>query len=85
MPVMMDSGIRRGSDVLKAYALGAAFVFVGRPFLFAASIGGEEGIQHCANLLKSEIDRNMALLGINSINKSSLEKRVVPISNRTRS
>ena len=85
MPVMMDSGIRRGSDVLKAYALGAAFVFVGRPFLFAASIGGEEGIQHCANLLKSEVDRNMALLGINSITKSSLEKLVVPISNRTRS
>lgn len=77
IPVMMDGGIRRGSDVLKAYALGAAFVFVGRPFLFAASIAGEEGIKHCSDLLKSEVNRNMALLGINSISKKTLEKVVI--------
>ena len=77
IPVMMDGGIRRGSDILKAYALGASFVFVGRPFLFAASIAGEAGIKHCSDLLKSEVDRNMALLGINSISKKTLEKVVV--------
>jgi len=38
MTVMMDGGIRRGTDVLKAFALGAQFVFVGRPFLYAAAI-----------------------------------------------
>ncbi|MGL1922706.1 MAG: alpha-hydroxy-acid oxidizing protein [Hyphomicrobiales bacterium] len=73
MPVMMDSGIRRGSDILKAYALGAAFVFVGRPFLFALSIGGANGIRHCADLLSQEIDRNMAMLGINKISHDSLK------------
>ncbi len=40
IPVMMDSGIRRGADVLKALALGAKFVFVGRPFAYAAAVGG---------------------------------------------
>ena len=46
MAVMMDSGVRRGTDVLKALALGAHFVFIGRPFLYAASIGGEDGVRH---------------------------------------
>jgi L-lactate dehydrogenase (cytochrome) len=41
LPVMLDSGVRRGTDVLKTLALGASFVFVGRPFMYAASIGGE--------------------------------------------
>jgi L-lactate dehydrogenase (cytochrome) len=64
---MMDGGVRRGSDVLKAIALGAAFVFVGRPFLYAAAIGGEAGVSHAVNILSSEISRNMGLLGINSL------------------
>ena len=63
-PVMLDSGIRRGGDILKALALGASFVFIGRPFLYAATIAGEAGVQHAHQLLYSEIDRNMALLGI---------------------
>ena len=67
MAVMIDSGVRRGTDVLKALALGADFVFVGRPFMFAAAIGGQEAVQHGIKLLMDEIDRNMAMLGINSI------------------
>ncbi len=67
MTIMMDSGIRRGSDVLKALAMGAQFVFVGRPFLYAASIGGEAGVRHAAGLLRDEINRNMAMLGISSL------------------
>jgi len=66
MAVMMDSGIRRGTDVLKALALGAHFVFVGRPFLYAATIAGEDGVRHAVKLLREEIDRNMAMLGITS-------------------
>lgn len=66
-PVMIDSGFRRGSDVLKALALGARFVFVGRPFLSAAVMGGEAGAAHAITLLAEEIDRNMGLLGINSL------------------
>jgi L-lactate dehydrogenase (cytochrome) len=67
MTVMMDSGIRRGTDVLKALALGAQFVFVGRPFLYAAAIAGEAGVHHAASLLREEISRNMAMLGISSV------------------
>ncbi len=67
MTIMMDSGIRRGTDVLKALALGAHFVFVGRPFLYAATIGGEAGVHHAATLLREEISRNMAMLGISTL------------------
>ncbi len=55
MTVTMDSGIRRGTDVLKALALGAQFVFVGRPFLYAAAIGGAAGVRHAITLLSLEI------------------------------
>lgn len=65
--VMLDGGIRRGSDVLKALALGARFVFVGRPFLYAASVGGSAGVLMAAEILKSEIYRNMALLGVTNV------------------
>ena len=64
--VMFDSGIRRGTDVLKAIMLGADFVFVGRPFLYAAAVYGEAGVTHAMQLLRDEIDRDMALLGITS-------------------
>jgi L-lactate dehydrogenase (cytochrome) len=67
MTVMMDSGVRRGSDVLKALALGASFVFVGRPFNYAAAVGGEAGVSHAIGLLRAEVDRNMAMLGINHV------------------
>lgn len=64
MPVMLDGGVRRGTDVLKALALGAHFVFIGRPFLQAASVGGEAGVLHAIELLRLEVDRNQALLGV---------------------
>ena len=67
MTVMMDSGIRRGTDVLKALALGAQFVFVGRPMLYAAAIAGVPGVRHAINLLQEEVDRDMALLGITTL------------------
>jgi len=73
MAIMMDSGIRRGADVLKALALGAHFVFVGRPFLYAASLGGEAGVHHAARLLREEISRNMAMLGISSLPEMTRE------------
>lgn len=67
MTVMLDSGVRRGTDVLKALALGAQFVFVGRPFLFAAAIGGAAGVRHAIDLLSREIDRDMIMLGITEL------------------
>jgi L-lactate dehydrogenase (cytochrome) len=67
MAIMVDGGIRRGTDVLKALALGAHYVFVGRPFLYAASIAGAAGVHHAASLLRDEISRDMAMLGISSL------------------
>jgi L-lactate dehydrogenase (cytochrome) len=71
MTVMLDGGIRRGTDVIKALALGAQFVFVGRPMLYAAIAGGQAGVQRALTLLKDEIDRDLALLGIRSIREIS--------------
>lgn len=69
VPVMLDSGVRRGSDVVKALALGAKFVFVGRPFSFAAAVGGQPAVQHAIALLHAEVSRNMALLGVTAIDQ----------------
>jgi L-lactate dehydrogenase (cytochrome) len=69
LPLMVDSGFRRGSDVLKALALGADFVFIGRPFNYAAAIAGAAGVAHGAALLASEIDACMGLLGINRLDE----------------
>ena len=71
MTVMLDGGIRRGTDVIKALALGAQFVFIGRSFLFAAVAGAEAGVQRALSLLRDEIDRDMALLGIRSVGEIS--------------
>jgi len=69
VPVMIDSGFRRGTDVLKALALGAKFVFVGRPFNYAASVAGEPGVRKAITLLREEISRNMAMLGVNQLSE----------------
>ena len=67
MVVMIDSGFRRGTDVLKAFALGAQFVFIGRPFNYASAVAGEAGVSHAIALLAAEIHAGMGLLGINSV------------------
>jgi L-lactate dehydrogenase (cytochrome) len=69
VPVMVDSGFRRGTDVLKAIALGAKFVFVGRPFNYAASVAGEPGVRKAVGLLRDEVSRDMAMLGVNTLSE----------------
>ncbi|ROR10082.1 alpha-hydroxy acid oxidase [Erwinia sp. JUb26] len=64
MKVIIDSGIRRGTDVMKAMALGADFVFLGRPFLYATVVAGQAGVEHAMGILRDEIDRDLALLGV---------------------
>lgn len=64
MKVIIDSGIRRGTDVMKAMALGADFVFLGRPFLYGAVIGGQACVEHAMHILRDEIDRDLALIGV---------------------
>ncbi|MBI2296221.1 MAG: alpha-hydroxy-acid oxidizing protein [Betaproteobacteria bacterium] len=63
LAIMVDGGFRRGSDIVKALALGADMVFLGRAPLYGAAAGGEEGVLHALNLLRSEVDRVMALIG----------------------
>ena len=78
LAVMLDGGIRRGTDVLKALALGAHFVFVGRPMLHAAAVAGPAGVSHAIALLAAEIERNMALLGCASLDELGPEWLVRP-------
>lgn len=73
-PVMIDSGFRRGTDVIKALALGARFVFIGRPFNYAAAVAGEAGVNHAIRLMQDEISRNMALLGITRIDQIDMSR-----------
>jgi 4-hydroxymandelate oxidase len=68
VPVLMDGGIRRGTDVLKAMALGANAVFIGRPLLWALALGGEKAVVRLLELLRIEIVTSMMLLGTKSLN-----------------
>lgn len=69
MTLILDGGIRRGTDIIKALALGADFVLVGRPFLYAAVVGGSDGVRRAIDLLRDEVQRNMALMGICSLSE----------------
>jgi isopentenyl diphosphate isomerase/L-lactate dehydrogenase-like FMN-dependent dehydrogenase len=61
--VLMDGGIRRGADVLKALALGADAVLLGRPYAYALAVGGQEGVETMIRNLMAETDLTLALLG----------------------
>jgi isopentenyl diphosphate isomerase/L-lactate dehydrogenase-like FMN-dependent dehydrogenase len=65
--VYVDGGVRRGSDVLAARALGATAAFAGRPFLYALAAGGEEGVAEALGVLRAELENAMALLGTATI------------------
>ena len=75
MPVMIDSGIRRGTDVLKALALGAKFVFVGRPFNYAAIVGAA-GVRPCHRPAAGEIQRDIGNMGVNTIAEITRDRLV---------
>ncbi|HRK17427.1 MAG TPA: alpha-hydroxy acid oxidase [Hyphomicrobiaceae bacterium] len=62
--VIIDGGIRRGADILKALALGADFALIGRPFNFAAAVGGQAGVVKAIEIMKAEVDRDLAMLGV---------------------
>jgi len=64
--VLLDGGVRRGTDALKALALGARAVLIGRPMLWALAVGGEEGVTHVLELLRAEVELGLALLGCSS-------------------
>lgn len=80
LTILFDSGIRRGSDVFKAIALGARAVLVGRPVMWGLAVGGEHGVHHVLSNLIADIDLTLALSGCRSfgeLRNSHLNKRTV--------
>ncbi len=67
MPVFVDGGIRRGTDVLKALALGASAVFIGRPYVYGLAAAGEAGVRQVIRILQREFQMAMALTGRTNI------------------
>ncbi|HEY7405873.1 MAG TPA: alpha-hydroxy acid oxidase [Candidatus Angelobacter sp.] len=67
IPVLLDSGIRRGTDVLMALALGAKAVLLGRPYIYGLALGGAQGVERAVSILRSEFERAMALTGRRTI------------------
>jgi len=69
LPVLVDSGIRRGSDIVKALALGATACMVGRPWLWGLAAGGTGGVARVLAILRAELERTLALVGEPDVTK----------------
>jgi (S)-2-hydroxy-acid oxidase len=67
VPVLIDGGFQRGTDILKALALGATAIGIGKPIFFALSVGGEEALEKMFGLLRTELESAMALCGVNAV------------------
>ena len=67
IPVFLDGGVRRGTDVFKALALGASAVFIGRPVIWSLAAAGEAGIRNVLQMLRDEFELTMALSGCRSL------------------
>jgi L-lactate dehydrogenase (cytochrome)/(S)-mandelate dehydrogenase len=80
IPVLVDGGIRRGSDVVKALALGAKACLIGRPQLWGVSVAGEAGVARVLEIFRTEIDRAMGLCGVTGVDQINhtllLRKRI---------
>jgi 4-hydroxymandelate oxidase len=67
IPILVDGGVRRGTDVLKAIGLGASAVLIGRPYCYGLSIGGAAGVQRTVEILRTELEMAMQLVGRRSL------------------
>jgi isopentenyl diphosphate isomerase/L-lactate dehydrogenase-like FMN-dependent dehydrogenase len=67
--VFLDSGVRRGTDVVKAIALGARACLVGRPFLYGLAAAGQAGVTHSLSIISNEVDRVLALVGVSRLDQ----------------
>ncbi len=75
MEVLLDGGVRRGADVVRALALGAKAVMVGRPYLYGLSVGGPAGVRRALEILQAEVDHALALTGVPRV--ADLDRTVV--------
>jgi len=78
LEVLLDGGIRRGSDVVKALALGARAVMIGRAYLWGLAANGQKGVENVLDILRSGIDSGLMGLGHNTLGELSPEDLVVP-------
>ncbi len=76
IPVLFDSGIRRGADVVKALALGANAVLIGRPFVYGLTIAGEEGVKRVFSTILKETEVTLSMAGITNV-KHARELNIV--------
>jgi 4-hydroxymandelate oxidase len=75
IPVLIDGGIRRGTDIVKSLALGATAVLIGRPYLYGLALGGADGVAHVARTLETEFENTLALIG--RANASAIDRSVL--------
>lgn len=69
IPILLDGGVRRGGDVVRAIALGATACLIGRPQLWGLAVAGEAGVAHVLEIYRREIDRTMGLCGVRSVDE----------------
>jgi L-lactate dehydrogenase (cytochrome) len=79
LELIVDGGIRRGTHIIKALARGADACSIGRPYLYGLAAGGQKGVDKSINILKDEMERSMALLGVASVSELS-EKHIVELN-----
>jgi isopentenyl diphosphate isomerase/L-lactate dehydrogenase-like FMN-dependent dehydrogenase len=77
VPILFDSGIRRGTDILKALALGARAVCIARPYLYGLAAFGQPGVERVIELLRTELALDMALAGVPNL--AAIDRSLVKI------
>ena len=82
LQVLVDGGIRRGTDVLKAIAMGATAVLLGRPVLYGLAIGGEDGVARVLSLLHDELELAMALSGCACLKDVDRDLLIMPVHSK---
>jgi 4-hydroxymandelate oxidase len=78
IPLLVDGGVRRGTDIVKAVALGASAVAIGRPVLWGLAVDGEEGVVRVLEMLRAELERALALCGCHALHQITRDLARVP-------
>ena len=81
IPVLIDGGFRRGSDILKALALGATAVGIARPYLWGLAVFGQQGVARVIDLLRTELALDMGMSGVTNI--ADIDRKLVRFRNYT--